>query len=164
MSKSYRSAAYAIAIIAGTIATSGATGALGQSRQMHIHEMGQAVMPFDLARTVHIFRMTDAGGVQSVVVKDTQDAHQIDLIRQHLHHEAEAFARGDYSDPMSLHGAAMPGVSDLAAHHRDISISFSKLPRGAAITFEAQDRHLVTAIHRWFGAQLSEHGADARAE
>lgn len=30
--------------------------------------------------------------------------------------------------------------------------------------FSTQDRHLLTAIHRWFGAQLSEHGADARAE
>jgi hypothetical protein len=23
---------------------------------------------------------------------------------------------------------------------------------------------LLTALHRWFGAQLSEHGADAKAE
>jgi len=23
---------------------------------------------------------------------------------------------------------------------------------------------ILTAIHRWFGAQLSEHGADAKAE
>jgi hypothetical protein len=26
------------------------------------------------------------------------------------------------------------------------------------------DLRLLTALHRWFGAQLSEHGADARAE
>jgi len=29
---------------------------------------------------------------------------------------------------------------------------------------DANDRRLVTALHRWFGAQLSEHGADAEIE
>ena len=33
-----------------------------------------------------------------------------------------------------------------------------------AITFETKELGIITAIHRWFGAQLSEHGADARAE
>lgn len=30
--------------------------------------------------------------------------------------------------------------------------------------FETRDLRLLTAIHRWFGAQLSEHGSDVRAE
>jgi len=30
--------------------------------------------------------------------------------------------------------------------------------------FPANDLHAITAIHRWFGAQLSEHGADAISE
>jgi hypothetical protein len=38
------------------------------------------------------------------------------------------------------------------------------LSDGAEITFKTTDPHLLTAIHRWFGAQLSEHGADAKAE
>ena len=46
----------------------------GQTRQGHIHEMGQTVMPFDLKKTTHVFRMTDKGGVQSVLVKDAQDS------------------------------------------------------------------------------------------
>ena len=121
-------------------------------------------MPFDLNKTVHIFNMTDSGGVQSVVVKDAHDKDEIGLIRQHLQHEAKAFERGDYADPTSLHGTSMPGVSELASHHQAITVSYSELPLGAAITFETQDRHLVTAVHRWFGAQLSEHGSDARPE
>jgi hypothetical protein len=138
--------------------------ALAQTTQQHIHEMGHSVMPFDLNKTTHIFRMTDSGGVQTVVVKDAQGKDQIGPIRQHLQHEAEAFQRGDYADPMSLHGAAMPGVSELASHHADITVSYSELPLGAALSFTTRDQHLVTAIHRWFGAQLSEHGADARPE
>jgi hypothetical protein len=65
---------------------------------------------------------------------------------------------------MSLHGAMMPGVPELASHYQEITVSYSELPLGATITFETQNQHLVTAIHRWFGAQLSEHGSDARAE
>ena len=145
-------------------ASSGITPALSQTKQEHVHEMGQTVMPFDLSKTTHIFKMTDSGGVQSVVVKDARDKDQVGLIRQHLRHEAEAFQRGDYADPTSLHGLTIPGVSELAGHHEEITVSYSELPLGAAITFETQDRHLVTAVHRWFGAQLSEHGSDARPE
>jgi hypothetical protein len=126
--------------------------------------MGQTVMPFDLNKTTHIFRMTDTGGVQSVVVKDARDKDQIPLVRQHLRHEAEAFQRGDYSDPTSLHGKTMVGTSELERHHASISVAYSELPLGAALTFATRERHLVTEIHRWFGAQLSEHGPDARAE
>jgi hypothetical protein len=35
------------------------------------------------------------------------------------------------------------------------------LPDGARITFKAPEINLITAVHCWFGAQLSEHGADA---
>ncbi len=45
-----------------------------------------------------------------------------------------------------------------------VEVSYATLPAGAEITFETTDLHLLTALHRWFGAQLSEHGADARAE
>ena len=138
--------------------------AIGQTTQEHVHAMGQTVMPFDLSKTTHVFRMTDTGGVQSVLVKDPQDKDQIALIRQHLLHEAAAFRHGDYADPSSLHGNAMPGLSVLESSHAAIAVSFSNLPLGAALTFKSRDRHLVTAIHRWFGAQLSEHGADAKAE
>lgn len=151
------SAAAAFVVLTSTLA-------LAQTKQEHIHEMGQTVMPFDLTRTTHIFRMTDTGGVQSVVVKDTKDKDQIKLIRQHLRHEAAAFERGDYADPKSLHGATMPGLSELESNHAKITVSYSELPLGAALNFTTPDQHLVTAIHRWFGAQLSEHGADARPE
>lgn len=136
----------------------------GQTRQLHVHEMGQTVMPFDLNKTTHVFQMTDAGGIQSVLVKDAQDKGQIALIRQHLRHEAESFQHGDYADPIALHGKTMPGVSELERDHAAMAVSYSDLPLGAALTFQTRDPHLVTAIHRWFGAQLSEHGADARAE
>jgi hypothetical protein len=164
MIKSFQLVLGMIAATAAFGASLGITPASSQTKQEHIHEMGQTVMPFDLNKTMHVFRMTESGGVQSVVVKDARDKDEVGLIRQHLRREAESFQRGDYTDPTSLHGARMLGVSELTSHHQEIAVSYSELPLGAAISFETQDRHLVTAVHRWFGAQLSEHGADARSE
>ena len=141
-----------------------AASALADTTQDHVHNAAHGVMPFDMSKTLHIFAMNDQGGVQKVVVRDDAGADQIDMIRRHLQHEAEAFAKGDFADPGHLHGASMPGLADVKANAAKIHITYSSLPDGAQIAFEARDVHTITAIHRWFGAQLSEHGADARAE
>jgi len=138
-------------------------GALAETPQEHVHSGSHAVMPFEISKTVHVFTMTESGGIERVVAKDSADAAQVTLIRQHLQKEAERFGKGDYRDPAALHGPNMPGLDDLRAGAKRISVSYSELPGGAQITFRTSDLHLLTAIHRWFGAQLSEHGADARA-
>ncbi len=142
----------------------GAASVFAQTRQEHVHQMASSVMPFDISKTVHIFKMTETGGVQRVIAKDPGATDQVALIQQHLRHEAERFQQGDYSDPATLHGADMPGLKDLQAGASRIKVSYAALPSGAEITFETTDLHLLTALHRWFGAQLSEHGADARSE
>ena len=138
--------------------------ASAQSPQEHVHAMAHTVMPFDMSKTLHVFRMTESGGVLRVVAKDAQATDQIDLIRQHLRHESVQFGKGDYADPGTLHGQDMPGLKEIRAAAGAIKVSFAELPDGASITFETRDLHLLTALHRWFGAQLSEHGADAKAE
>lgn len=130
-------------------------------RQDMVHDMGSQVMPFDLGATTHIFEMTKDGGIQEVIADDPSDAEQITLIRQHLQYEVMRFSSGDFSDPTSIHGNDMPGIRELAAGVEHVSIAYSELPNGAQITFTSQDFTLVTAIHRWFGAQLSDHGSDA---
>ena len=131
------------------------------NQQAMVHDMGYQVMPFDLSQTTHIFEMTESGGVQQVIAKDPGDNAQIILIQQHLQHEAMRFRAGDFSDPTSLHGGDMPGVKELARGAAQIKIEYTALPNGAQITFATQDLQLITAIHRWFGAQLSDHGSDA---
>jgi hypothetical protein len=126
-----------------------------------VHEMGQTVMPFNLGEATHIFEMTDTGGVQDVVADDPKDDAQIALIRQHLQYEAARFRAGDFSDPTSLHGKDTPGVNDLAQAAGRVSIEYSDIPAGARITFTTAELKLVTALHRWFGAQLSDHASDA---
>jgi len=135
-----------------------------QSVQEHVHGHGQDVMPFDLARTRHIFQMTEDGGVQQVVTRDGGvDDVQVRLIQHHLMMEATAFQKGDFTDPAHLHGATMPGLQEMQSGAERIQITYRALAAGAEIRFRSRDIRLITAIHRWFGAQLSEHGADALA-
>jgi hypothetical protein len=108
--------------------------------------------------------MTETGGVQRVVLKDRSYTDQLILIQQHLRKEAVRFQHGDYSDPAKLHGVTMPGLNELQRGAQRVTVSYSDLPDGAEISFKTADPHLLTAIHRWIGAQLSEHGADAKAE
>ena len=89
------------------------------------------------------------------------DARQVALVRSHLRKEAAAFARGDYSDPMTIHGATMPGIDGLRKAGAGIAISYAKIPSGARITFVSADAQVVAALHSWFGAQVSDHGHDA---
>jgi hypothetical protein len=130
-------------------------------RQSAIHDAGQHVMPFDLGETTHIFEMTVTGGIQEVIADDPSDNSQISLIRQHLQHEATRFRVGDFSDPTSLHGSDIPGVGDLTQGAARITVEYAELPDGAQITFTTGDLQLLTALHRWFGAQLSDHSSDA---
>ena len=121
-------------------------------------------MPFDLGRTTHVFQMTQTGGILRVVVKDPKDTKQIELVRQHLQDEAARFQKGDFSDPATLHGQNMPGIRELAADPSHFNVKYTTLRNGAQIAFSSRDMRVITAIHRWFGAQLSEHGADATSQ
>jgi hypothetical protein len=157
-------ASFSLAAPIAALALFNGGSAIAQTQQEHVHDMSHGVMPFDMKRTVHVFKMSESGGIQRVVVRDRSDAGQITLIRQHLREEAGRFQRGDYSDPANLHGATMPGLIELQQGAERVRVTYSDLPDGAEIIFETLDVHMLTAIHRWFGAQLSEHGADAKAE
>ncbi|MDV7213345.1 hypothetical protein [Azotobacter beijerinckii] len=135
-----------------------------QTRQEHIHHQGHRVMPFVLGRTLHVFRMTETGGSMRVVLRDVGAKDQLPLIQRHLLHMTARFSSGDFSVPASLHGEQMPGLKELETGASRMKVVYAPLPNGGEIRFETGDLAMVTAIHRWFGAQLSEHGADALAE
>ena len=154
----------AIAVCSCLLLGSAALPALAANTQEHVHSMAHEVMPFDIAKTWHVFRMTETGGIQKVVIRDSEFKDQVAPIREHLRKEAARFQAGDYSDPSHLHGATMPGLKDMQAAAGKIRVTCNDLPDGAELVFETSDLAGLTAIHRWFGAQLSEHGADAKAE
>lgn len=136
--------------------------AADSQRQAEVARLGADVMPFSLQATTHVFTQTADGGTQRVVVKDLSDATQIRLVREHLHEIESQFRKSDFSGPSHIHGNEMPGLAQLkAAKPGDISIAYRDVDGGAELTYRTRKAKLVSALHAWFDAQLSDHGADA---
>jgi hypothetical protein len=132
------------------------------SRQAEVSRLGPDVMPFSLAATTHIFIKTPQGGTQRVVAKRASDAKQVKLVREHMHEIQGQFRQGDFSAPAHIHGYDMPGLAELrAAKPGLIAIDYKDVSGGAELTYKTSDKALIAALHRWFDAQLSDHGADA---
>jgi hypothetical protein len=131
-------------------------------RQAEVAQRGAEVMPFSLKATTHIFTKSDDGGSQQVIAKNPSDSRQIRLIRKHLSEIQTQFQRGDFSGPARTHGADMPGLAQLrAAKPGQISITYKNIRGGGELTYRSNDPNLVSSLHAWFDAQLSDHGADA---
>jgi hypothetical protein len=155
--------AIAAAAVSGGCADRDAAPAPAASadRQAQVAERGQSVMPFDLDRTTHQFVKTGSGGVQTVVADDPRDGSQVGLIRQHLQQEADRFRRGDFTDPAAIHGDQMPGLTVLRASPGLITVEYAATSDGARITYASDDTAAIDALHAWFDAQVSDHGAHA---
>lgn len=133
-----------------------------EARLDEVVSRGVHVMPFDLEKTLHVFTSVEKGGVQQVIVKDKNDAEQIALIRQHLSKIAREFNQGDFSNPVKIHGNKMAGLEALStAEKGTLSIIYKELPDGAQIDYTSEKADLVTAIHQFFEAQLSDHARHA---
>ena len=131
------------------------------ARLDQVAEKGRQVMPFNLEKTLHVFNKTEYGGQQQVIVKDTNDQQQINLIRKHLSEIASKFIQGDFSGPMRIHGEDMPGVKELSAGAKQIHFQYQDLPNGGQIEYRTADPQLIAAIHRYFDSQLSDHARHA---
>ena len=133
-------------------------------RQGEVAKRGADVMPFSLAATTHVFTKSSDGGTQRVVAKDDADAKQVTLIRKHLRDIQVQFKKGNFSGPSHIHGDDMPGLAELrAAKPGQISIAYRDVKGGAELEYRSKAPSLVAALHKWFDAQLSDHGADAMA-
>lgn len=133
-----------------------------EERLDEVVEKGSHVMPFDLEQTTHIFSKTSKGGIQQVVVKDSENSEQIMLIRQHLLKISSEFKKGDFSNPAKIHGKDMPGLDILRnTQPEQINIHYKELPDGAEINYTSDEEKVVAAIHQWFDAQLSDHARHA---
>lgn len=134
-------------------------------RQAEVSQRGKDVMPFSLPATTHIFTKGAEGGVQRVVAKNSSDAAEVKLIRQHLQEIREQFLRGDFSGPIHIHGQDMPGLAELTkAKPGQLDIVYKDVKGGAQLTYKAKEAILVAALYKWFDAQLSDHGKDAVEE
>lgn len=156
-------AVWAMAFLTASTISAGLHAA-GAQRQGEVAARGVVVMPFNLSDTTHLFIKTQRGGIQRVIAKKPSDMRQIALVREHLRAIQTQFGNGDFSAPTQIHGPAMPGLSELkAARPGQIEIRYRDVEAGAELTYRTEDKTLVSALHRWFDAQLADHGADAMA-
>ena len=132
------------------------------ARQQEVAQKGAMVMPFNGQNSKHVFQKMPDGGLQQVLANDASDKDLVVAIRGHLSMEAARFQKGDYSDPMKIHGMDMPGVQYLSSiKPGQIVIIYRDLPNGAEVHYTGKDADTIAAIHKWFDAQLSDHGGDA---
>ncbi len=129
-------------------------------RERAVAEVGARVMPFDLNRSTHTFTDAEWGGEQRVI-SDDGDVAQIALIRAHLAAEARRFAEGDFSSPENIHGHDMPGLAVLRQHSEALSVGYADTAQGGVISYRARDPAIIEALHAWFAAQRTDHGAHA---
>lgn len=133
-------------------------------QQDEVVQRGKEVMPFDLSTSLHVFTKTPDGGIQRVVARRAEDAGQVQQIRLHLEDIRKQFSQGDFSGPRQIHGEQMPGLVALqSAKPGQIAITYHALPEGAELSYVTADPRLVSALHDWFDAQVSDHGKDAVA-
>lgn len=131
-------------------------------REEEVAKRGSDVMPFNIKTATHVFTKSGDGGTQRVMVKDASDVVQTRLVREHLREIQTQFQRGDFSGPSHIHGNDMPGLAQLkAAKPGKISITYREVGGGAELAYRTSNSKLVSALHEWFDAQLSDHGADA---
>ena len=141
-----------------------AATAADAAREADVARRGPDVMPFDLKATQHIFTKTADGGVQRVVARRKGDRQQVKLVRAHLRDIESEFRKGDFSGPAHIHGEDMPGLAQLrAAKPGDIRIAYREVAGGAELAYRTRKPELVSALHTWFDAQVSDHGPDAMA-
>jgi hypothetical protein len=133
-------------------------------RQQEVREKGAGVMPFSLDQTLHVFDKTDTGGVQRVLASNAA-ADQVAMIRSHLNSIAQSFNARDFGAPAHIHGADMPGMAEMkAAKPGELTVGYRELNDGAELDYVSHSPTIIAAIHRWFDAQLADHGSDATTQ
>jgi hypothetical protein len=131
-------------------------------RQAEVPPRGKDVMPFSLPATAHIFTKSAEGGIQRVVAKKSSGTTQVKLVRKHLQEIREQFLNGNFSGPSHIHGQDMQGLTEWKdAMPGKIVIAYKDVKGGAELSYKTADATLVAALHKWFDAQLSDHGKDA---
>ena len=162
MNKYLSSCSGVVLVAFATVSLTAYAAAGDRPRQAEVAKRGADVMPFELKATTHLFSKTDTGGTQQVVAKDPRDSVQTRLVREHLHDIQQQFQKGDFSGPTHVHGADMPGLAELKMSKPGaIAVHYRNIDGGAELNYRTSDTKLVAALHRWFDAQLSDHGADA---
>ena len=88
---------------------------------------------------------------------DPKDTQNRDLIRTHLAHITQAFAAGDFSDPLAVHDKYPDGVPVMQSLKGDIHYTFEETPQGGRVLVNTANQQALDAIHKFLRFQVREH-------
>ena len=123
-----------------------------------VEHRGDHVMGFSHETTKHAFKLYTDGGAIEVRVLKAGDDETLSMVRMHLKHIADAFAKGDFSDPMAIHATDHPDGADvMRAKKSSIVYRYSDIEGGGAVRITTSDAAALDAIHRFMKFQIDEH-------
>lgn len=131
------------------------TGTSSSQHDMEHH--GEDVMGFSQTKTTHHFLLTKGGGAIKVTAKDPKDTMSQNQIRMHLPHITSAFASGDFTDPMEVHGQTPPGVPTMKRLKEQIQYKYEEIDRGGRVLIHSDNMEAIDAIHDFLRFQIREH-------
>ena len=120
-------------------------------------QRGEKTMGFSQTETTHHFFSKKDGGVIQVEANDPKDTRNRDMIRTHLAHIAQAFAAGDFSSPLGVHGKVPDGVPVMERLKGDIRYTFEPTPQGGRVVITTANPEALEAIHQFLRFQVREH-------
>ena len=120
-------------------------------------ERGHRAMGFDQTKTTHHFLLQPSGGTIEITANDKSDSVSIASIRSHLEHIRRAFAAGNFSMPMFIHGTEPPGVDVLAKRREMLGYRVEEIPAGGRLIISTKDTDALNALHAFLKFQITEH-------
>ena len=137
------------------------SGMMDMMGQMMHHSMvmqhGEQAMGFSQTQTTHHFFLTKDGGVIQVEANDPKDTQNRDLIRTHLAHITQAFAAGDFADPLAVHDKYPDGVPVMQELKGDIHYTFEQTLNGGRVLIHTANSRALEAIYQFIRFQITDH-------
>jgi hypothetical protein len=115
------------------------------------------VMGFSQEKTTHKFVIDDEGGAIEVRANDAADSESVSAIRSHLQHIAKAFAAGDFSKPLGVHGRMPDGADTMKSLRSKIAYRYEEIDRGARVSIVTTDADARAAVREFLEFQKREH-------
>jgi hypothetical protein len=128
-----------------------------QQPDRQMMERGHHAMGFDQTMTTHHFLLQPSGGTVEITANDKSDSAAIASIRSHLEHIRGAFAAGNFSMPMFIHGAEPPGADVLSKRRDALVYRVDGIPAGGRLIITTKDNEALTALHAFLKFQIAEH-------
>ena len=145
---------FAFSLLAAVAVVAGQTP---QDPHDAMHARGAHVMGFDQDATTHHFYLYADGGAIDVAANDQADRVNVTAIRSHLPHIVQMFGSGDFSSPMLVHAANVPGTADLARLTDRVRFSYVETTRGGRVEAKTSDPAALEALYAFLRFQISDH-------